>query len=341
MLGDKQRYNILLIEDNDGDNLIVNDYLEDAFPFHNLTRLETFAQTEVIENSNIYDVVLLDLSLPDKERTELVEAILIQFPLTPIIALTGYADIEFARKSLALGIADYLIKENTSADLLHKSIIYSIERQKNVVTIAKSEQLYMDLFDFNPKPTWVYDMETLKFLDVNACAVKNYGYSKEEFLSMTLKDIRPKEELKRLKVSLKLLKHGGTKVNNRIFTHIKKNKEKIRVKIDSKIISYKNRKAVVVVADDITEQLNHLETIEKQNEELRRIAWLQSHVVRAPVAKIMSISNLLTENPLSVEERIYLFKALNETTIELDISIRKVVDRSDRFFDHELEHLKK
>jgi PAS domain S-box-containing protein len=51
------------------------------------------------------------------------------------------------------------------------------------------------LFDNNPQPTWVYDRETLRFLAVNAAAVRRYGYSTQEFLGMTIKDIRPPEDV--------------------------------------------------------------------------------------------------------------------------------------------------
>ena len=57
------------------------------------------------------------------------------------------------------------------------------------------EANYRLLFDNNPRPMWVYDTDSLAFLAVNDAAIEKYGYSREEFLSMTLKDIRPKEEV--------------------------------------------------------------------------------------------------------------------------------------------------
>ncbi|MCL4528569.1 MAG: PAS domain S-box protein, partial [Chloroflexi bacterium] len=55
------------------------------------------------------------------------------------------------------------------------------------------------LFDNNPLPMWVYDLETLSFLDVNAAAVELYGYSRDEFLKLRITDIRPPEDVKRVK----------------------------------------------------------------------------------------------------------------------------------------------
>ena len=51
------------------------------------------------------------------------------------------------------------------------------------------------LFYCHPDPMWIYDRETLRFLDVNDAAIAKYGYSRDEFLAMTIKDIRPKEEV--------------------------------------------------------------------------------------------------------------------------------------------------
>ena len=335
MYNDQYQYKILLFEDNDGDYLILSEYLKDIFQSYTLTRLATYGDLEKISNYQEHDVVLLDLSLPDKKGGELVKLVLAQFPFTPILVLTGHLELEFAKKSLALGIADYLIKENTSPDLLYKSIVYSLERFKSIAALAKSEQLYMDLFNFNPQPTWVYDIETLKFLDVNSLAVESYGYSKKEFLSMTLKDIRPIEEHQRLQVSVKLLKYNGEGLTDRIFTHIKKNNERIKVKIESKIIAYRGKKAVLVVASDITKHLNYLAIIEKQNENLRYTAWIQSHVVRSPVANILGIADQLNDDSLSRKEQKLFLEALLKNTEELDKSIRKVVERSEKIINED------
>ena len=61
--------------------------------------------------------------------------------------------------------------------------------------MQESEERHRKLFDNNPHPTWVYDRDTLRFLAVNAAAVRKYGYSHDEFLAMTIKDIRPAEDV--------------------------------------------------------------------------------------------------------------------------------------------------
>ena len=61
--------------------------------------------------------------------------------------------------------------------------------------LKDSERRYRTLFESNPHPMWVYDVESLKFLTVNDAAVAHYGYSREEFLAMTIMDIRPVEDI--------------------------------------------------------------------------------------------------------------------------------------------------
>src|SRR5262249_13910625 len=61
--------------------------------------------------------------------------------------------------------------------------------------LRDSEQRYRMLFEENPHPTWVFDVETLRILDVNGAAIRNYGYSREEFLTLTIEDIRPPEDV--------------------------------------------------------------------------------------------------------------------------------------------------
>src|SRR6185312_2006167 len=68
--------------------------------------------------------------------------------------------------------------------------------------VAQSRGLYQTLFDLNPLPMWVYDLETLAFLAVNQAAIKQYGYARDEFLAMTIRDIRPAEDLPRLQANL-------------------------------------------------------------------------------------------------------------------------------------------
>lgn len=92
---------------------------------------------------------------------------------------------------------------------------------------------------------------------------------------------------------------------------------------------------MLVVASDITKHLNYLAIIEKQNEDLRYTAWIQSHVVRSPVANILGIADQLNDDSLSRKEQKLFLEALLKNTEELDKSIRKVVERSEKIINED------
>jgi len=162
MLKDKKIYRILVIEDNTGDFTIVEDFLIEQFADPVITRAINFKQVceFLSSDNNMYDVILLDLTLPDKSGQHLINEMLQLAPRYPIIILTGYTDIYFSIRSISSNISDYLLKDELTAAMLYKSIIYTIERNKNISEIKKSEKRYSDLFRLSPQPMWLYDPET-------------------------------------------------------------------------------------------------------------------------------------------------------------------------------------
>jgi PAS domain S-box-containing protein len=324
------RYNILIVEDNPGDYVLVEDFLEETNLVKKLHWVESFTQakTQLSENEDGIDIILLDLSLPDKNGEELIRDIQLYSKNIPIIILTGYPDADFAIKSLAWGVSDYLVKDVLNSTVLSKSILYNIERNKILVNLRKSEQRYSDLFHFSPLPMWVFDRETLKFLDVNDAAVEHYGYSYFTFLNMDITQIRPKDEISSLNVELERGKSAFEKHTPKEFTHIKKNGQRIQVEILANNIKFKNRPAQLVLVNDVTERNKYIEAIEIQNEKLKDIAWTQSHVVRAPLARLMGLVKLLGEGRIEESNKENFYELIQNSAEELDEIIKGVVDQS-------------
>lgn len=100
---------------------------------------------------------------------------------------------------------------------------------------------------------WLYDLETLRFLAVNDAATAHYGYSEAEFLTLTIADIRPPEEVPRLLEKINQL-NGGAQYGNEVWCHRKKDGALIDVEISSHEIEYAGRRAKVVLAHDVTER---------------------------------------------------------------------------------------
>jgi PAS domain S-box-containing protein len=127
----------------------------------------------------------------------------------------------------------------------------TIEKKQSEALVL-SESKYRNLFENNPAPMWIYDLDTLRFLEVNDTAIIQYGYSREEFLGMTLKNIRPEEDIQLLLKDVELTTHPFNKAG--VWRHVKKNGEIIFVEIISHQIEFEERPARMVIINDVTER---------------------------------------------------------------------------------------
>ncbi|RZM28951.1 MAG: PAS domain S-box protein [Pedobacter sp.] len=202
--------------------------------------------------------------------------------------------------------------------------------------LEESEKRYSELFHLSPLPMWVYDFETLDFVDVNQTAIASYGYSKKEFLSMNIRAIRPPEEIRKLEKAMIKTRKNEASIFRGTFNHTKKNGEIIQVDIKSNTIIYKGRKAKVIIATDITERLRQFQAIELRNKRLREVAWIQSHKVRAPLAKLMGLVQLLSSRMPQAPATEKILDYLNTSAQELDAVIREVVVKSEELAEPDL-----
>ena len=152
-------------------------------------------------------------------------------------------------------------------------------RRSAEAEVRESEEKYRLLFENNPLPMWVYDPETLAFLAVNDAAIDHYGYSREEFLSITIKDIRPPEDVPRLLEKLAAPVDGIDRAG--FWRHTKKDGTVIDVEITSHRIEFVGRPADLVLATDVTERLR-AERALQDNETL-----LRTFVEHTPAAVAM------------------------------------------------------
>jgi PAS domain S-box-containing protein len=333
MKKDSKLYNILVIEDNPGDLALIEDYLLEQIQTPMIINAKSYSEAQSILESDIntsYDVVLLDLSLPDKSREILITEVLTLSLDCPVIVLTGYSDFDFSLKSLSKGISDYLLKDELNPSALYKSIVYNIERKKILSQLEESEKRYSDIFHLSPEPMWVYDKSSMKFLDVNEAAIHHYGYTKEEFMKMSVWDITCPEDIPMLNdntdKSSNFKDHG---LNNSV-RHRKKNGELIQVEIQSNSLSFLGKSAEVILAHDITERIKYIEAIESQNQKLKEISWTQSHVVRAPIARMMGLIEALGLKENSEEFKNELLGYVLSSAYELDNIVRDITEKAEQ-----------
>ncbi|MCC5930916.1 MAG: response regulator [Cyclobacteriaceae bacterium] len=198
---------VLVIEDNLGDFILIEDYLIEKFNRVNITQCDdSKSAINYLSQSKevIPSIILLDLHLPDMSGLELIENILSHSTKIPIIVLTGYSDLNLAKKSLQMGIYDFLIKDEINPALLHKSIEFAISREK------------------------------------------------------------------------------------------------------------------------------YISRIEMQNEKLKKIAWTQSHIVRAPLARMLGIMNFLEDNKVRQNDIFFWLKHLRDSANEMDEVIKKIINQAQK-----------
>jgi PAS domain S-box-containing protein len=198
------------------------------------------------------------------------------------------------------------------------------ERKQLDTILQESEQRYSDVFHLSPLPMWVVDLCSRKFIDVNEATILQYGYSREEFLTMSLEDIRPPGEFPSMEDALLQLQTENSAGERWQMVHQKKNAELMTMEIQLAPFQFKGKRTNIAVATDITQQLLYIKAIEQQNEKLTEISWMQSHVLRAPLARIMGLVPLLTDPTSTKEEQEDIGKYLLHSADELDHIIRTI-----------------
>lgn len=138
----ENEHNILVVEDNLGDFELIDDFIVEQLKFYKITHAKSYKEAEAMLNitTNNFTVVLLDLSLPDHSGEKLIHDMMSLCKNIPVVVLTGYTDFAFGVKSLGMGVADYLLKEDLNGTLLLKSIVYSTERKKISRELEESEK---------------------------------------------------------------------------------------------------------------------------------------------------------------------------------------------------------
>ncbi len=137
---------------------------------------------------------------------------------------------------------------------------------------------YRALFDANPQPMWVYDRETLAFLAVNDAAVTCYGYSRDEFLSMTARDIRPPEDLPALEAHLANVPEGTSYSAG--WRHLKKDGSLIDVEVSGHPLEFAGRPARLVLVTDVTERDRVAAELAERDSLLRAIVDAEPECVK-------------------------------------------------------------
>ena len=191
--------------------------------------------------------------------------------------------IKLTKASSAIAAGDYTtMVEMERTDELGKLAIafnaMAVQVRESQETLEKKANDYKLLFERNPIPMWIISPDSLDFVDVNEAAIRHYGYAREEFLALNSKDLLPKEDVKKFRISKEL----GDPNNFTVWRHRKKDGKIIYVEMISNKIIYKDKPATIVLANDVTKKL------EAESEVARQVVRQQ---------------RLITETSIEVQER--------------------------------------
>ena len=168
------------------------------------------------------------------------------------------------------------------------------EQKRAEERLRASEEWYRLLFDANPLPMWVYDIETLAFVAVNDAAIKHYGYSRSEFLGMRITDIRPDAEVPKLLVAARA--PDSPEFDGGVWQHRTKDGRIISVEVVTHALTVLDRPARLTLAHDVTERHRAERALRETND------TLQTLIQASPLAIVTTdLSGVVSEWNVAAE----------------------------------------
>lgn len=348
--------------------LIIDDQLPNIILLENILNLSgytnifssTDSKTAIDKIKNLKpDILLLDLMMPEVTGFDILGELGSRKEFSeflPVLVLTADTNPKSKEKALKLGANDFLTKpfdisevslriqnllttkylmdqlQNKNESLEDEVRIRTQELLKSKEEAERNEKKYRLLFDANMDDInlfYIDESGPSKFFETNPASEKILGYTKEELLQLSVNDIdtRFSEPDYYEKNARLLMKNGSI----RFETVIRKKGGELRnVEVQANILELEGKTTVMNIYRDITDRIQFINAIIDQNKTLKDIAWIQSHVVRAPVARMMGVINLMheLEIPVENEELKTLIKILQDSAFELDKIIRDISDKT-------------
>lgn len=179
---------VLVVEDNPGDYLLVEEYLQSADNNYSIVHAETMGVAEKFLAAEKYDVILLDLSLPDSTGVNSVRVIVESNNHTPVIVLTGFGNRQYGIDSLKTGAADYLVKDEINSSVLEKSISYCIERNKLQKEMNKMDRLFRVITENSRDAKMILNAKGV-ILFCTSSVYTILGFTRQECIGKNKKDL--------------------------------------------------------------------------------------------------------------------------------------------------------
>ncbi|MBI3853129.1 MAG: response regulator [Verrucomicrobia bacterium] len=245
---------IKLVEDNPGDARLFHEMLNEppvaAFEMSCAGRVDEVLRSLERET---FDILLLDLGLPDSQGLATFSSVMAQAPKIPIIVFTGLSDERMALEAVAAGAQDYLVKGQINSFMLKRAIHYAIERKRVEESLRESEERYRSLFDHAHDLAYTHDL-TGNFTSFNKAAQNATGYRAEEILGRNITDLVAPEYVEQARGSFARKLDSGMATTYELDITAR-NGSRVPLEVVSTLICQQGEPvAVLGIARDITER---------------------------------------------------------------------------------------
>lgn len=313
---------VLLIEDNPGDARLVELLLKES----DLLECEILNKTtlkdgiEAIEKED-FDVILLDLSLPDSRGFPTLEKLVNRFPDQNIIVLTGFSDKKMGLNAVRAGAQDYLVKGAFDADSLAKSLRYSIERSKVIKRLEEAQRIAHI-------GNWEFSVSNKEFIASDE-VYRIFGYPPRENTFIYDHFTNPNSHLNLIhNIHEETLVNGSYRGEHEIK---QRDGEKKYVSIQTKVSKdHKGfARSISGIIQDITEKkiAEEIRKIQESDKMKREFLARISHDMRTPMTAVIGFSGLFPDANLNEEQKGYI-KSIKQTSEDLLGIINDILDFS-------------
>jgi two-component system cell cycle sensor histidine kinase/response regulator CckA len=266
---------VLIVEDSPDDAaLLLREIGRGGFETQ-WVRVETANDFTRALESRAWDLIVSDFHLPAFSAPKAL-ALVKQSELDiPFIVISGTVNEQIAIDALKAGASDFMSKNNLARllpaiDRELREASSRRERARAIEALRESEERYRVLFDTNPFATFIFDVETLRFVEVNEAALQRYGYARQRFLSMTLQDLWPSYEMAAPEAERA---RTGPDVQKYVAVHHKSDGTPIDVEVSSHPFLFAGKAARVSVVNDVTER-KQLEEQLRQSQKMEAVGQL-------------------------------------------------------------------
>jgi len=283
---------VLLVESNPGDVDLVRTLAKEAGPvsleFESVARLDD-ALAHLREKP--FDLVLLDLGLPDSQGLDTFHKIRQAAPRLPVVLLTGNDDQELGVAAVKAGAQDYLIKGEAGGPTVVRAMMYAVERKRAQEELREQEERLHCLFETTQDSVFILDQQSFDILDVNPAACRLYGYSRDEFLHLKATDVSAKPEVTKTAIL-------SETTEALLCLHRKKSGEVFPVELSLGYFTFRGRALHTAFVRDISERRQLQATI-AQSDRLASMGMLAAgvaHEINNPLSYVLYNLETLTED---------------------------------------------